>query len=67
MRRRFRKARSVMIFVIVTLSWFQFVQAEPVDEETRLFLKSRAPGVLKLIERQKEEGGEELEELRLFC
>ena len=51
-----------MIFVIVTLSWFQFVQAEPVDEETRLFLKSRAPGVLKLIERQKEEGGEELEE-----
>ena len=62
MSRRFRKARSVVIFVIVTLSWFQFVQAEPVDEETRLFLKSRAPGVLKLIERQKEEGGEELEE-----
>lgn len=51
-----------MIFVIVTLSWFQFIQAEPVDEETMLFLKSRAPGVLKLIERQKEEGGEELEE-----
>jgi len=62
MRKRFRKARSVMIFVIVTLSWCQLVQAEPIDEETRLFLKSRAPGVLKLIERQKEEGGEELEE-----
>ena len=62
MRKRFRKAKSVIAVVIVTLSLCQFVQAEPIDEETRLFLKSRAPGVLKLIERQKEEGGEELEE-----
>lgn len=62
MGKRFRKAKSVIAIVIVTLSWCQFVQAEPIDEETRLFLKSRAPGVLKLIERQKEEGGEELEE-----
>lgn len=64
MRKRFRKAKSVIAVVIVTLSWCQFVQAEPIDEETRLFLKSRAPGVLKLIERQKEEGGEELEEVQ---
>ncbi|MBT7213602.1 DUF1592 domain-containing protein [bacterium] len=64
MRKRFRKAKSVIAVVIVTLSWCQFVEAEPIDEETRLFLKSRAPGVLKLIERQKEEGGEELEEVQ---
>ena len=48
--------------VIGALSWCQSVQAEPIDEETMLFLKSRAPGLLKLIERHKEEGEDELED-----
>ncbi len=62
MRKRFRKAKSVIAIAIVALSWCQSVQAEPIDEETMLFLKSRAPGLLELIERHKEEGGDELED-----
>ena len=62
MRKRFRKAKSAIAIAIVALSWCQSVQAEPIDEETMLFLKSRAPGLLELIERHKEEGGDELED-----
>ena len=62
MRKRFRKAKSAIAIAIVALSWCQSVQAGPIDEETMLFLKSRAPGLLELIERHKEEGGDELED-----
>jgi hypothetical protein len=55
------------VFVAVPLlitHWCGLVMAEPIDEETRAFLKKRAPVALKLIAIRGEEGREELEEAR---
>ena len=60
-RERSQFAITVMLGLVALLSG-SVSQAEPIDKETRAFLKLRAPGMLEVIEWHKEEGGEELEE-----
>ena len=60
-RERSQFAITVVLGLVTLLSGPVF-HAEPIDKETRAFLKLRAPGMLEVIKWHKEEGGEELEE-----
>jgi hypothetical protein len=56
--------RHTIALAVVALLWSHPVRAEPIDQETRAFLKRHAPASLKAIELQGREGGEDLEEAR---
>lgn len=55
---------SAPVSILLILSGYVLVRAEPIDEEVVDFLERRAPAALKVIQAMAEEGGEDLEEAR---